>query len=316
MFSALAVVVAALLAASGAQAQPREVAVTVDDLPFASGLDRPLTPADAARAAEVNRVLLKALKAHHAPATGFVNQRSAEQLGAPAGAAMLRAWTAPSFDLGNHLYSHPDVNALSADQAEQEITRGEPMIANALARVGRKPRYLRFPFNHTGDTAEKHDAVAAFMAARGYRLAPCTIEAEDFAFNRAYEIALAHDDKAMGAKIRAAYLAFTQAEIDWYAKLDADVLGREAPHVMLLHASLLNRDSINEVLALFEQRGFHFISLDKALADPAYATPEAVTKFGPMWGYRWARILHVKVRGQDEPDMPAWVDAYARGADG
>ena len=308
--------VAALLAASAAQAQPREVAVTVDDLPLASGLDRPLTPADAAQAVEVNRVLLKALRAHHAPATGFVNQQTAERLGASDAAAILRGWTAPGFDLGNHLYSHPDANALSVAEIEHEITAGEPMIDQALARVHRRPRFLRFPFNHTGDTPEKHDAVAAFMGAHGYRLAPCTIEAEDFVFNQAYELALSRKDEPTAAKIRTAYLTFTAAEIDWYARLDAEVLGREAPHVMLIHAAVLNRDTVDDLLKLFETRGFRFVSLENALADPAYAMPETVSKFGPMWGYRWARVLHVKVRGQDEPEMPAWVEAYAKAAGG
>ncbi|MBS0296848.1 MAG: polysaccharide deacetylase family protein [Proteobacteria bacterium] len=305
---------AVLMSASGAHAAERpRVAITVDDLPYAHGSPEPVTRTDAARATEINRVLLKAFKAHHAPAVGFVNQQTAERIGAPAGAHVLKAWTAPGFDLGNHLYAHDDTNALTTEQIEQQIMQGEPMIRDALARAGRKPRFLRFPFNHTGDTAAKHDAVAAFMATRGYRLAPCTIEAEDFAFNRPYELALKRRDQETAARIRKAYVDFTAAEIDWYAKLDSQVLGREAPHVMLLHASVLNRDAVSEVLALFEQRGFRFIALDEALKDSAYATPETVTKFGPMWGYRWARALGVKVRGQDEPERPAWVGQYAGG---
>jgi peptidoglycan/xylan/chitin deacetylase (PgdA/CDA1 family) len=38
---------------------------------------------------------------------------------------MLRQWTRPRFDLGNHFYSHPDVNGLGVSEIEQEIASGE-----------------------------------------------------------------------------------------------------------------------------------------------------------------------------------------------
>lgn len=291
------------------------VAMTFDDLPLATGASGPLTPADAAEAKEVNRTILQALADRHIPATGFVIQRAVDQLGADASGEILREWVAEGFDLGNHLYSHADVNRLTLAEAEQEIVRGEPAINQALAAVGRKPRYVRFPYNHTGDTKEKHDGIAAFMGSRGYRLAPCTIDNEDYEFNRAYRAALTRQDAAAAGKIRAAYLAFTAAEIDWYSKLDREVFGRQPPHVMLLHVSPLNRDTIEQVLTLFAERGYRFVKLGEALKDPAYAVPETfVTKYGPMWGYRWAKELNVRVHGEDEPEPPAWISQYGRPA--
>lgn len=290
------------------------VAVTFDDLPLATGDPGPLKPADAAQAEGVNRAILQALVERHIPATGFVIQQRLDQLGPEGGSAILRAWTARGHDLGNHLYSHADVNTLTLEQAEQEIVRGEPAINQALSAVGRRPRYLRFPQNHTGDTHEKHDGLATFMASRGYRLAPCTIDNDDYDINRAYLTAVQKRDAPAAAKIRAAYLAFTAAEIDWYSKLDGDVFGRRPPHIMLHHVNALNRDTISDVLLLFVARGYRFVTLDEALQDPAYAVPETfVTKYGPMWGYRWARELKVHVQGQDEPEPPAWVEQYAKG---
>ena len=108
-------------------------------------------------------------------------------------------------------------------------------------------------------------------------------------------------------------VAFTAAEIDWYSKLDSEVFGRPLPHVMLLHDSQLNRDTLRDVLALFVARRYRFVTLDEALNDPAYAAPETfVTKYGPIWGYRWAREFHVRVHGENEPNAPAWIEQYAR----
>src|SRR6266481_5912586 len=115
------------------------VAFTVDDLPFASGSAMPLTKDDAATARGVNRQLLQAFARHKIPATGFVNEQRIEQIGQPTGLAILAAWIKPGFDLGNHLYSHPDVNMLTIESAEMEIIRGEASIAAVMARGSRRP---------------------------------------------------------------------------------------------------------------------------------------------------------------------------------
>ncbi len=292
--------------------QEHTAALTVDDLPFASGSPTPTSSKDAKKAAEVNSTILRALARRHIPATGFVIERTAESLGLPASTAILEKWTKPGFDLGNHLYSHPDVNALSVVQIEDEIVRGEKTIAPLLAKSSRKPVFLRFPYNHTGDTREKHDAAAAFMAARGYRLAPCTIDTSDYEFNASYVLALSRHDAQTAAKIRSAYLAYSAAEIDYYTALDKKVFGYEPPHIMLLHDSPLNADSVEEVIDLFVKRGFRFVALQTAEQDRAYAVRETdITRYGLMWGYRWAQELHVEVDGRTEPDPPAWIEEYA-----
>jgi peptidoglycan/xylan/chitin deacetylase (PgdA/CDA1 family) len=296
-----------------ATAQSHTVAMTVDDLPFVSGNPQPLNPSDAKRAVLVNEKILRAFASQHIPATGFVIEQHVQELGIKASTKILRGWIRPGFDLGNHMYSHPDVNSLSSEQVEQEITKGEATIGPLLESVSREPKFLRFPYNHTGDSQEKHDTIAAFMSAHGYRLAPCTIDNTDYKFNETYVLALARHDRQAAAKLRADYIAYTGAEIDWYTSLDKQVFGYEPPHVMLLHDSPLNGDTIEQVISLFRQRGYSFVTLTEALQDHAYSVPETfITKFGPMWGYRWAQVLHVKVSGRDEPDPPAWLDQYAK----
>jgi hypothetical protein len=113
--------------------------------------------------------------------------------------------------------------------------------------------------------------------------------------------------------VRADYIAYTGAEIDWYTKVNRQVLGYDPPHIMLLHDSPLNADTIEDVISLFEQRGYSFVALNEALRSPAYAIPETfITKGGMMWGYRWAAELGVKVHGRDEPDPPEWIATYRK----
>jgi peptidoglycan/xylan/chitin deacetylase (PgdA/CDA1 family) len=284
--------------------QVRSVAITVDDLPYAGGT--PVGPV----AEMVNRKLLAAFQEHHIPVTGFVIQETAEALG-PAGPDILKSWTIRGFDLGNHTYSHPDINVLSVEQIEEEIVRGEATIGPLMKESGKKLRFFRFPMNHTGDTKEKHDAIAAFLSQRGYRLATCTIDNSDYIFNAAYVQILAKSDEESARKLRAEYLAYTSAEVDYYAALNKQVFGYEPPQVMLLHDNRLNADVIEQVLRLFEEKHYRFVTLDAAQADPAYRTPETlITKFGWMWGYRWAKERNVKVNGSRESEPPKWITEY------
>jgi peptidoglycan/xylan/chitin deacetylase (PgdA/CDA1 family) len=119
-----------LLSSAVAFSQNRTVAMTVDDLPYAAADDGSgLLPADQGTAERVNRRLLTAFHRHHISATGFVIQQGVEKLGAAAGTEILAQWTRGGFDLGNHTYSHPDINTLSVAQIEEEIVKGEMTFA-------------------------------------------------------------------------------------------------------------------------------------------------------------------------------------------
>jgi len=288
-------------------AQQRSVAVTFDDLPAQGTVD----PVEAR---SINISILNSVNRHHVPAIGFVIGQRAQEMRDGQGKELLQEWVNRHYDLGNHTFSHIISDDLTVEQFEHEILAGEATIKPVLASVGKTPRYFRFPENHTGDTKEKHDAIAAFLAQHGYRLAVCTIDNEDFNFNRAYLKMIASKDEASAVKLRADYLAYTSTEIDYYAGLHKQVFGREIPHVMLLHVNRLNADLIDKVLELFEQKHYRFVTLDAALSDPAFKTPDTFeTKYGWMWGYRWAKELGIHVNGSLESEPPAWVKEYDKG---
>jgi peptidoglycan/xylan/chitin deacetylase (PgdA/CDA1 family) len=295
-------------------AQTRTVALTIDDLPFvrsdANGGSLQVVDKQAATA---NRKLLDALARHHVPVIGFVVQKSVEDLGTSAGTLILRDWITHGFDLGNHSYAHPDFNDLTVQQFEDQITRGEATFVPLMKAAGRKPEFFRFPYNHTGDTKEKHDTIADFLAHRGYRLAPCTIETSDWMFNTAYGRMLARHDDTSAARLRAEYLAFTAAQIDYFDGLNKQVLGYDPPQIMLIHDNQLNADVIEDLLAIFEKKRFRWVSLSDAEADLVYHNPDTfITKFGPMWGYRWAKERNVKVDGSLEQEPPKWIVDYGK----
>jgi peptidoglycan-N-acetylglucosamine deacetylase len=86
------------------------------------------------------------------------------------------------------MYSHTDVNSLSAEQVEQRSRKAKHNRTSVRERSC-KPKFLRFPYNHMGDSEEEDDTIAAFLSAHGYRLAPCTIDNTDYKFDETYVLA-------------------------------------------------------------------------------------------------------------------------------
>src|SRR6185437_16291513 len=99
-------IIGVLLLPCASKAQTHTVAITVDDLPFASGYSGLLNPHDATRAIRTNKKILDALSRHGIPATGFVIEEHAEQIGTVASTKIFERWIRPGFDLGNRLYLH------------------------------------------------------------------------------------------------------------------------------------------------------------------------------------------------------------------
>lgn len=288
----------------------RTVAITFDDLPVMASEQK---AADFRYVAKINRKILSTLKRHRAPATGFVVESRLQVFG-PKAEQLLAGWNRGSNELANHSFSHADANTLDLAGIEAEIVKGEATIVPLAREAGRSVRFIRFPFNHLGETPEKQAGVYALLSARGYTLAASTIDTSDYVFNAAYARAAGERDKAMQKKIEAAFLDYTELQIAYYAGLNQQVLGYEPPAILLLHVNALNAATLDAQLNLFREAGYRFVSLAEAQSDPAYAEPpKKATRFGPMWGYRWARDRGTKVDGHLEQEPPEWVSDYADG---
>ena len=290
---ALAVLAFVALVACGAPPRPvlpqsavtatRSVAITFDDLPYAGSIGQGPDSFSAKEVAALNARIRHVLASHGASATGFVIERSAQATGASEAKEMLGHWTRGRLSLGNHSESHADVNTLDLARIEDEIARGEKTLRPLMEKAGKPVTFMRFPMNHTGDTTAKRLGIEALLAARGYRIAASTIDTSDYVFEGAYQQALAAKDRSCAAAILAAYLEHTSIQIDYYGALSRQVLGYEPPQIALLHLNRINAEALDAILTLYRDRGYGFVSLSDAQADPAYTAPARyTTKFGPM----------------------------------
>ena len=294
------------------QAPPRAMAITVDDLPVVSVL-----PRSVAQQETLTVRLLAGLARHRAPAAAFINEGKlygADGALDPRRVALLEAGRAAGHELGNHTYSHPDLHRAALADFQADLLKGEQVTRALLARHGQAPRYFRHPFLHTGRSLEVRDSLLGFLAAHGYTVAPVTIDNGEYLYAAAYDRARARGDSATVERIRGDYLRYMVEVTAFYEDQARLIVGREFPQVLLLHANWLNADLLDPLLTLFEQRGYRFVPLAHALADPAYQSPDRYTgPAGLTWLHRWA-ITRDLPRGifRGEPEVPDWIQAAAR----
>jgi len=306
-FTLIAVPAAALLAEKPVPAVSarRTVAVTIDDLPFvAHGL-----PLEAVR--KLSRELVAALAARKVPAVAFVNENRVFVRGeVDERIALLEEWLDAGMELGNHTWGHPGLTLTPLPQMQDAVVRGEVVTRLLLERRGKTLRWFRHPYTQTGTTKETKDSFEAFLAGRGYAVAPFSIEHEDWVFASADAKLAAEKDEAGRARLLEAYLTNFEARVAYYEERSRALFGREVPQIHLAHANALNARAMPHLLERLERRGYAFVTLDEALADPAWKSPDGyVGKWGPSWLHRFAAARGEDVRAlfRAEPEAPKWV---------
>ncbi len=281
--------------------QARMIAVTIDDLPI-NGADPGLAALTA-----LNDRLLAAVKRQGVPAVGFVNESKLYQPGEVDGRiALLRAWVEQGLELGNHTYSHPSLNKVGRARFEEEVVRGETVTRWLMKPQGL--RWFRHPFLDAGATAEDKAGLEQFIAARGYRIAPVTVDASDWYFTYRYAVAKRRGDAALMERIASAYLAQCDAVLDYAEASAKRVFGRDIPHVFLMHENELSADHFDRVAEKMKARGYRFVSLEEAMADRAYAHADTFVGGGANWLVRWAHSDGVTDL-PSSPERPRWLES-------
>ena len=305
--AALAFVFAAQACAQERAAVNRQVAVTFDDLPAPPYIEQ----LEDMRG--VTSRLLASLKRNGVPVIGFVNERRLYRRGeVDERTELLRAWLEAGGELGNHTFSHVSLRRAPLAAYEDDVVRGETVTRMLLEERGMRLRYFRHPFLWTGETPEYKEGLAKFLAARGYTVAPVTVDNDDYIFADVYFKLKKRGDAETARRVADAYVPYMESVFDFFEKLSNETFGREVRHVLLLHANEINADRFDELAAMMKRRGYTFVTLEEALKDPAYAEPDALYKSGVSWIHRWRAAKGLTEK--HEPRSPKFVaDLYSAG---
>ncbi len=224
--------------------------------------------------------------------------------------ALLTEWLDAGMELGNHTFGHVGLTRTPLPAMQDAVLKGEVVTRGLLERRGQTLKWFRHPYTHTGTTREIKDAFETFLASRGYTVAPFTIEHEDWVFASADAKLAADRDEAGRARLLAAYIEDFDARCAFYEERSRALFGREIPQILLSHANALNARAMPFLLERLEKRGYTFVTLDEALSDPAWKSPDGYFgPFGPSWLHRFAaaRGEDVKALSRAEPEAPKWV---------
>jgi peptidoglycan/xylan/chitin deacetylase (PgdA/CDA1 family) len=281
-----------------------------------------VTPLDPAGRRDLTVRLLEAIGSNGVPVVGFVNEyelygfrKSDEGTPDAEGVRLLGMWLDQGLELGNHTFAHVDLHKTSLAAYEADVIRGETVTGALMRDRGLRPRYFRHPYLHAGRDLASKRTVERFLAGRGYRVAPVTVDNEDHVFAAAYSKAVAGDDADVARRVVAAYVAHTERVLDYAERLSVALFGREIRQIVLLHANALNADHFTDLAQMMKRRGYSFVTLEHALQDDAYASADRYTGTESIdWLARWALTRRIRTQAQvltDIPDVPPFVEAAA-----
>ena len=152
---------------------------------------------------------------------------------------------------------------------------------------GRTLRYFRYPFLNTGRNQDTKTAIDSFLQKRGYTAAPVTIGSNEWMFAAIYADAKQRGDLATMKLVTDAYVPYMAKALGYFEHASSRLFGHEISQVLLLHASALNADTLDQLIAMLQSRGYSFVTLADALQDPAYSTPDNY-----LGSYGFSCLLH------------------------
>ncbi|RAP35008.1 polysaccharide deacetylase [Legionella quinlivanii] len=232
----------------------RQIAITIDDLPFVGEyknfhLDR----------------IIKLVKDNEIPVTGFVIAGNVRQDNWP----MLHKFRDAGFGVGNHTMSHINLNKVKTERYIQEIEEADKILAPVLT----EPKYFRYPYLAMGKQKKK-EKVLKYLASKHYKIAPITIDSKDFIFNQRLLSVPQDDRRAYLEEVKYDYLEFI-----WKQTLIAEENNRynhktDQAQILLIHANILNAYVLPDIINLYREHGYTFVTLDEALQTFNFAQPQ------------------------------------------
>ncbi|WP_020404716.1 polysaccharide deacetylase family protein [Gracilimonas tropica] len=263
------------------RAQEKTMCITVDDLPVVPyGID------DHDFHLEITKSLINTFDQFEIPAIGYVNESKLynnDEVDS-AKVKLLEMWLQNGYELGNHTFSHKNYHQIPFEEFTDDVLKGEKVSKKLSKEYGRSYQFFRHPYLRIGNSQAHADSLVDFLQTHGYRVAPVTIDNEDYIFAKAYHNAFKQDDGELMKKIGEAYIEYMTQKMKFYEASSEKLFDRNIAQTLLIHANLLNAHYLDDLAGVYKQHGYRFISQSEVLEDPAYRTP--VTRYG-NWGISW-----------------------------
>ncbi|WP_420798067.1 polysaccharide deacetylase family protein [Legionella quateirensis] len=226
-------------------AHKKEIAITIDDLPFVGEY----------RNFHLN-MMMNTMKVQQIPATGFIIAKEVRN----DNWEVLQKFRDSGFGLGNHTYSHANLNVLKTKEYIKEIKEADKILAPVLT----EPKYFRYPYLAMSSGSKKNK-VLCYLAKKNYQVAPITIDSKDFVFNQRLLSVPELNRRDYLSEMKPFYLDFI-----WQQTVKAEEHTEyhhnpDQAQILLIHANLLNAYVLPDIINLYKEKGYTFVNLEDAL---------------------------------------------------
>lgn len=236
--------------------EPSQVAITMDDF----GL---FGASDEERIAN-SRAILDALRKHsNLKAAAFICGRRVDS---PTGKRVVQMWNDEGHLIANHTYSHWYYHRRGVEEFAADIGRCEDLLKSYSGFT----KLFRYPMLKEGDTIERRDKMRAILKARGYKNGHVTIDTSDWYVDERLNARLRESPAADTSGYRSFYLDHILERAGYYDDLARKLLERQVRHTLLVHHNLLNKLFLDDLLTMFEQKGWKLVNAAEAFADPLF----------------------------------------------
>ena len=82
-----------------------------------------------------------------------------------------------------------------------------------------------------------------------------TFDNSDWIFACVYADARGRQDAKLAGRVRDAYVPYMESIVEFFEKRAVEVVGREIPQTLLIHANRLNAEMAPRLLAMLKRRG-------------------------------------------------------------
>ena len=189
------------------------------------------------------------------------------------GQALLRSWSNRGHRIGNHTWSHPNYGseAVTFDKFKREFVSTDSVISQYPGYI----KMFRFPYLKEGATREKIDSARMLFKTYDYRNGYVTIDASDWYISSRLRMSLRKKPKADVGGFKKFYLEHLFARAVYYEDLAFKLTGRHISHTMLLHHNLAAALFLDDLIAMFREKGWKVISAEEAYRDPIFGKQPA-----------------------------------------
>lgn len=233
-------------------AHKKMISITIDDLPFVGEY----------RNFHLN-MMIETMTKEEVPATGFIIASEVRKNNWE----ILHKFRDAGFGLGNHTLNHANLNKMDTKEYIHEIQKAD----NILLPVLTEPKYFRYPYLAMS-SGKKREDILCYLAQKNYQVAPITIDSKDFVFNQRLLAVSEINRRTYLEELKPFYLDFI-----WQQTLRAEEHNQfhhnnAQAQILLIHANLLNAYVLPDIIHLYQQKGYEFVSLENALKTFKYPT--------------------------------------------